>query len=287
MASETSYTITVSNNLTEKAAIDYLLSADRRFWVPNLASRRHILSQLGMRPSLSRAFDLVYVDEDVNEDGGLLVAEIDRVTLVELKTTRKGLPELPRGFFFGATKNEFDLAEALGERFRFCFVCLHPETPGHVLLSLSELESCIQTKRTQYQINLKSGPDKTRDNVGGEPMERNHLLGMVCGYYLSRFDEDAYDALGFGNRTATHRALGAALGVPARSIQNWRDEFDPMHDNSRAGWRNRPMAPTRLRMAAALGGWGQDEVLRLVRDAIKSPLGPTAIEYLATAADVD
>jgi hypothetical protein len=154
VASEQSYTITLNNNLTEKAAIDYLLSTDPRLWVPDKESRKHILAELKLDRRLARAFDLVLVEGDVAAESELRVADISRISLVELKTTRKRLPELPRGFFFGATQNEFDLAAALGERFQFCFVCLHPDTLGHRMLTLDELRPLIRTQRTQYQINL-------------------------------------------------------------------------------------------------------------------------------------
>lgn len=154
MASDHSYTITLRNNRTEKEAIDYLLMQDRRFWVPEVASRKQILHALGVEPRLSRAFDLVLVRDVVGSDSELLVTDVDSITLVELKTTRKRLPQMPSGFFFGATQNEFDLAQQLEDRFRFCFVCLHEDTRGHCLLTLAELEPLIRTKRTQYQINL-------------------------------------------------------------------------------------------------------------------------------------
>ena len=78
-------------------------------------------------------------------------------------------------------------------------------------------------------------------------MERSHVLGMVCGYYLSRFDVAAYQRLGHGSQRATHDALAAALDVQSASIKNWRDEFDPVHDNDRQGWHRREMAPSRKR----------------------------------------
>jgi hypothetical protein len=79
---------------------------------------------------------------------------IDEITLVELKTTKKFLPENPKGFFFGATQNEFDFGERLGDKYRFCFVCLHPDSPSYAMLSVPELEAIMRTKRVQYQINL-------------------------------------------------------------------------------------------------------------------------------------
>ncbi len=154
MASEHSYSITLSNNRTEKAAIDYVMAQDPHLWAPTPSSRRLILDGLGLPQTFSRAFDLVRVREPFDTDSGLSAEEIDSITLVELKTTKKYLPELPKGFFFGATENEFDLARELGDSYQFCFVCLHPESMGYRLVTLAELEPLIRTKRTQYQINL-------------------------------------------------------------------------------------------------------------------------------------
>jgi len=152
--SEHSYLITLSNNRTEKAAIDYLLGIDCRYRTLDAASRRAVLDRLGIVRSFSRAFDLVRLPEDCRDSSEIAIADVDELVLVELKTTKKRLPDLPKGFFFGATENEFELARQLGDRFRFCFVCLHPETPGSCLLTLAELETLIRTRRIQYQINL-------------------------------------------------------------------------------------------------------------------------------------
>jgi hypothetical protein len=155
MASEKSYTITLSNNRTEKAAIDYVVASDPHFWVPSSAgSRRNILALMGLPASYSRAFDLVRVSDAAVTESELQVENVDNLMLIELKTTKKPLPESPKGFFFGATENEFQLARVLGDRFLFCFVCLHEDTPSYHLLTLAELEQMIRTKRVQYQINL-------------------------------------------------------------------------------------------------------------------------------------
>ena len=95
-------------------------------------------------------------------------------------------------------------------------------------------------------------------------MNRNHILGMICGYYLSRFDKEAYAHLGFSTRQATHEGLGTALGVPATSIKNWRDEFDPIHDNPRKGWHKREMRPYPRRVVEALGHLTESELFELV-----------------------
>ncbi|MEQ6357328.1 hypothetical protein ABNX05_22190 [Lysinibacillus sp. M3] len=47
--------------------------------------------------------------------------DLNSLILIELKITKKYLPDNPKGFFFVATKNEFYLAKLLGDRYKFCF----------------------------------------------------------------------------------------------------------------------------------------------------------------------
>jgi len=150
MAQAHSYTITKKNNRTENEAVEYLLKANKRFIKPSKDERKKILDSLGLNGSFSRAFDLVLLPV------GKKLTDVKKqdLVLVELKTTKKKLVTNPSGFFFGATENEFNLAKKLGEQYKFCFVSLHPESLSLKLLSLSELEKLIRTKRTQYQINL-------------------------------------------------------------------------------------------------------------------------------------
>ena len=154
MASDKSYTITLRNNRTEKLAIDFVMSSDPRFLNPSLHSRKMILEMLEIHERFARAFDLIQVPGHINRESQITVADVASITLVELKTTMKCLPECPKGFFFGATENEFELARLLGDRYQFCFVCLHPSALGFSLVSEAELQGLIRTKRTQYQINL-------------------------------------------------------------------------------------------------------------------------------------
>lgn len=85
---------------------------------------------------------------------------MEEIELIEVKSTKKLLRRVPYGFFFGATANEFELAERLEGRFKFCFVCLHPAAFGVSYLSLAELLPLIRTKRVQYQVNLISSSTK-------------------------------------------------------------------------------------------------------------------------------
>lgn len=109
---------------------------------------------LGIDKKYARAFDLILIPGHTNLEQVIQFQRAEDIILVELKTTKKKLVNLPSGFFFGATESEFALAKQLGCRYKFCFVSLHIESKNYVLLTLDELNNIIKTKRIQYQINL-------------------------------------------------------------------------------------------------------------------------------------
>ena len=118
-------------------------------------------------------------------------------------------------------------------------------------------------------------------------MKRNHVIGMVCGYYLSRFDEHGYKRWGFASKKETHRELGELLGVRAESIKNWRDEFDPFHDNLRQGWHNREMIPSRRRVLEALEDLSEADMFTILRGAVKFPEGEIAEMLINSVSEKD
>jgi len=154
MASNKSYTITLNNNVSEKEALQFLIDSDKNFIHPDKESRKIIMEMMGIDRRYARGFDLVLIPGHTNLEEVIRLVDIKQITLIELKTTKKKLENNPSGFFFGATQNEFDLAESLGDQYKFCFVSLHPESLSYKILSVSDLEKIIKTKRIQYQINL-------------------------------------------------------------------------------------------------------------------------------------
>jgi hypothetical protein len=154
MTSERSYKITLSNNQTEKRAIDFLMQKDPSFLLPTKEGRKRLLEILGLSKKYARAFDLFKLPGHVNSEHEVTPEHAKLITLVELKTTEKYLPANPKGFFFGATQNEFDVAQALGEQYKFCFVSLHPDSRSFSMLSLADIESLAINKRVQFQINF-------------------------------------------------------------------------------------------------------------------------------------
>jgi hypothetical protein len=154
MANNHSYTITLDNNKSEKEALTFLIESDINFLNPDKESRKIIMELLGIDKKFSRAFDLILIPGHTNLDQVIKLKRLEDIVLIELKTTKKKLVNLPTGFFFGATESEFNLAKQLGQQYKFCFVSLHNESKNYVLLTLEELNKVIKNKRIQYQINL-------------------------------------------------------------------------------------------------------------------------------------
>lgn len=102
-------------------------------------------------------------------------------------------------------------------------------------------------------------------------MEINHKLGLYVSYYLSRFDNQAYQNLGFGNQLETHLKIGELLSIKPQTVKNWRDEFDPLFGH-RAGWYQRPMIPSRVRVAQALENLDETSIRSIVNDILSGKI---------------
>jgi hypothetical protein len=156
MSRKHSFVLTLSNNVTEKEGVIYLMENHTGFFKIDLATKKQLLDLLNIGHNFVQSFDLVYIPDlvgiEINSD--FLQTYLEDIILVELKTTKKYLPENPKGFFFGATENEFNFGKLLGAKFRFCFVSLHEKGSSYSLQTLEELEARIRNRRIQYQINL-------------------------------------------------------------------------------------------------------------------------------------
>jgi len=66
----------------------------------------------------------------------------------------------------------------------------------------------------------------------------NNEQAIVVSYYLSRFNDDAVNNLGYKTWKDAFDDLSDKLQINKHTIKNWRDEFDPFHGH-RAGWHQR------------------------------------------------
>lgn len=149
-----------------------MLLADPRFQAPPLSVKRLLVESMGFAAGGSygaRTFDAIMTQRP---EETLTTWNLERMLptlrLIEMKTSRKPVPDASlRNFFFGATKNEYDLAELLGDRYLFAFVVLNDNNvygrPFVVLLTLAQVEARTRSKRIQFQVNL--GPPTTEEQV--------------------------------------------------------------------------------------------------------------------------
>ncbi len=156
MSRKHSFVLTLKNNVTEKEGVNYLFENYTGFFKIDLEIKKQLLDLLKIEHRYLQAFDLIYIPDMVGKEISTDVLEtyLEDIILVELKTTKKYLPENPKGFFFGATENEFNFGNILGDRFRFCFVSMNEKGSSYALQTLEELEARIKNRRIQYQINL-------------------------------------------------------------------------------------------------------------------------------------
>lgn len=101
-------------------------------------------------------------------------------------------------------------------------------------------------------------------------MKESHNLSLIVAYYLSKFNDSAYATLGFGTKTETHRQIGKILNVKSATVKNMRDEFDPLHENERAGWYQRELRPSRQKTVEAFQNLQEEEIRDLVLEILEN-----------------
>lgn len=105
----------------------------------------------------------------------------------------------------------------------------------------------------------------------------NTKTGLCVAYYLARYNETAYKNLNFGNQEQTHKEIGRILNVKPTTVQNWRDEFDPLFGH-RAGWYQRPLSPSRRKVAEAFENLDEYSLRSIVTDILTNRQTPEAKE---------
>lgn len=88
---------------------------------------------------------------------------------------------------------------------------------------------------------------------------------ILCGLFLSKFNEQALSVLGFENFAEAYNVLGSALSVSPATIKNYRDELDPYFPNRRRGWHKRPLRPHCKAMLEVYGGESLSSLTTLVK----------------------
>ena len=102
-------------------------------------------------------------------------------------------------------------------------------------------------------------------------MKESNSLALIIAFYLSKYDKLAYKQLTYHSNIATHKEIGRILGVNPNSVKNMRDEFDPLHDNPRVGWYQRPLRPSRAKVVETFQNLSEEELRDIVLEILTNP----------------
>lgn len=92
---------------------------------------------------------------------------------------------------------------------------------------------------------------------------------IIVAYAMSRLNDVFLARFRFKSWRAAFASTGEMLGVPATSMKNLRDEFDPLHE-FRKGWHKRPLRPNRQRVLGEFSEVSDDALLEIVASLLRN-----------------
>ena len=108
-------------------------------------------------------------------------------------------------------------------------------------------------------------------------MNDNSKTLSIIAYYLSKYDLDAVNKLGYDNRANAIREISLLLGKDNSYLKLRRDEFDVLTDSYRSGWRNRAPTPAVKSLFEHMKQFSFDEVSNIVAALIENSSQATDI----------
>src|SRR5690554_3028655 len=95
----------------------------------------------------------------------------------------------------------------------------------------------------------------------------NNEQAIIVSYYLSRFNDEAIENLGFNTWKDAFEVLSERLKVNKHTIKNWRDEFDPFHGH-RVGWYQRQPRKTISNIISQFGQLEEYDIRQIVEEIL-------------------
>lgn len=132
--------IEASRNQTAKKAERILLNSEAGYIVPTAKQKRILVVEFAKANLIvyGKAFDIVRAPKGVNlDDAGEVADNLKSITLCEIKSSNRNLPEDFKGYFFALTTAELLVAQNLKQNYKFLFVSTVTEL--HIELSLQEI----------------------------------------------------------------------------------------------------------------------------------------------------
>jgi hypothetical protein len=125
---------------TAKKAADILVAKNTGFVILTARQKLNLLVAFAKKNKViyGKAFDIVRVTGSIDLDDLLSVeANLHRVTVFEIKSTKKNLKGDFSGFFFGLTGAEVLVAQSLKKQFKF--VLVNTITRNHKEIGLAQI----------------------------------------------------------------------------------------------------------------------------------------------------
>ena len=129
-----------SGSATAGKAALLLASKGLGYLVPTAKQKKNLVVAFAKRDMIvyGKAFDVVHLSEPVDLDSlEEIEANLRKVVVCEIKSTKKDVTADFRGYFFGLTAAEVLVAQSLKSQFRFIFV--NTVSGAHLELQLKEV----------------------------------------------------------------------------------------------------------------------------------------------------
>ena len=129
-----------SGNTTANLAVQILIQKQLGFILPTAKQKRNLVVAFAKRNMIvyGKAFDILRltrpIDLDLLED---VEAQLDAITVYEIKSTKQDFNEAFDGYFFGLTAAEILVSQSLKQRFKFVFVNI--QSGSHLEMTLPEI----------------------------------------------------------------------------------------------------------------------------------------------------
>lgn len=129
-----------SGSATAGKAALLLVGRGLGYVIPTAKQKKNLVVAFAKRDMIvyGKAFDVVRITEPVNLDSLEDVeANLERILVCEIKSTKKDFAPDFRGYFFALTAAEVLVAQSLKSQFRFIFV--NTISGAHIELQLNEV----------------------------------------------------------------------------------------------------------------------------------------------------
>lgn len=101
-------------------------------------------------------------------------------------------------------------------------------------------------------------------------MDANNKVALIIGYYFSRYNDKAFEAIGYRTQKDAFENISKVIKVNPNSIRNMRDEFDPYFDNGRVGFMKKELSPSRKSVLNKFESFTFEETTALVKRFLKA-----------------